>query len=254
MFPAVEALQSLARVAREHQPELNVQCSSEARFFRFLQVDPEAGSAEAVVDLEPLNSGAVRASLLTVKRAGKSGITRSVEHVTATFGGGDLPCEVAPFSQEPELPGLTITGAQLYDELVPFGPAYRNAHGPVELWPDRAAAPVICPGLPGSRGPLGSPFPLDAALHVACAWGQRYLGQVLFPTGYAERQILRPTEPGERYHCEVRPLPGDSPAAGRFDICLRDETEQLRERCKGVRMEDVSRGKLTPPPWVRPCT
>ena len=250
VLPAVEALQALARLAVRRMEGLDVRRSCGARFKRFLQVDPDARSAEVVVELEALQSGGAAATLLTVRQAGKSGITRSVEHVAVTFGVASAQPHLTP--PPPDAPPFVIPSEQLYGELVPFGPAFHNVVGEVQLWTNQASSRLRCPDLPHSDGPLGSPFPLDAALHVACAWAQRHLGAVLFPTGYDERRIIRPTEPGGRYWCDVVPLPGDSPAGARFDITLRDENGEVSEVCLGVRMDDISRGKLTPPAWMLP--
>ncbi|MCK7514471.1 MAG: hypothetical protein MZV70_67625 [Desulfobacterales bacterium] len=41
--------------------------------------------------------------------------------------------------------------------------------------PESGASATVSGGnFPEAEGPLGSPFPLDAAMHAACAWGQRY--------------------------------------------------------------------------------
>jgi len=37
---------------------------------------------------------------------------------------------------------------------------------------------------------LGSPFPLDAAMHAACVWGQRFGGIVPFSCCFEKRVIL----------------------------------------------------------------
>ena len=252
VLPAVASLQALARAASQVFPELDVRVSSQAHFKRFLPLDPDADSAEVTIVLQPQEEGGVRARLLTVKPAGSSGITREVEHVAVTFGpqwpaaeDGEPQGDVASPDEAP----FMVAREQLYRDLVPFGPAFRNVQGEIQLWPQQAAARVRCPGLPGSDGLLGSPFPLDAALHVACAWGQRHLGVVLFPVGYHHRDIIKPTEPGGRYWCDVVTTPGAGDSGACFEISIRDEGGQKRERCS-VRMEDISRGKLSPPDWV----
>ena len=249
VLPAVEALQVLARTAAAHHPGLDVRRSGDARFMRFMLVNPDATTAPAVAELQQ-EGGGVRATLLSVMAAGKSGITRSVEHVTVAFGRAADATVLAvsrPCCQE----AFSLDAEQLYATLVPFGPAFHNVVGEVTLHANLAVAQVAAPDLPGCDGPLGSPFPLDAALHLACAWAQRHLGAVLFPTGYGHRHIVSPTEPGETYRASVLPRPDATPRAARFDITLRDGEGQVREQCRGVLMEDVSRGKLEPPAWVR---
>ncbi len=74
--------------------------------------------------------------------------------------------------------------------------------------PAGASAEVSGGDYPEAVGPLGSPFPFDAALHVACAWGQRYRGIVAFPVGFDRREIAVPTRAGETYRCRVVPPAG----------------------------------------------
>ena len=259
VLPAVVALQALARAAAKKFAGLDVTQSMDARFLRFLPLPAGKSSLEAVADLEALDGGGVQATLLTVKQAGSSGITRKVEHVAVTFGREGTSPSPTEISEQKRRGGpcgrplpepFMVSAARLYAELVPFGPAFHNVTGEVQLWSSLASARILAPDLPGGDGPLGSPFPLDAALHVACSWAQRQLGAVLFPTGYAERRIVRPTKPGGRYWCDVVPHPGDTPVADRFDITVTDEGGELHELCLGVRMADISKGKLTPPAWV----
>jgi hypothetical protein len=110
----------------------------------------------------------------------------------------------------------------------------------------------VCGGdFPEATGPLGSPFPFDAALHVACAWGQRYKNTVVFPVGFGLREIFSPTRAGETYLCHVVPLPEENAAVLRFDIRLSDEDHRPVEIIRGVEMRDISGGRRKPPAWVR---
>jgi hypothetical protein len=164
--------------------------------------------------------------------------------MTAPAGGPDAAPALAG-------PVFTLSSLRLYAELVPFGPAYQNVTGEVSLTPAGAVARVSGGAFPGAGGPLGSPFPLDAALHVACAWGQRYRGLVAFPVGFERREIYRPTETGRTYRCSVVPLPEDNHAMLRADIRLCDEEQHLAEVICGIEMRDISGGRLVPPAWVR---
>jgi hypothetical protein len=138
----------------------------------------------------------------------------------------------------------------LYADLVPFGPAYHNVVGEVSLTPDGASAEVSGGDCREAVGPLGSPFPFDAAMHLACAWGQRYRNLVAFPVGFDCREIVRPTRNGETYHCQVFPLP-DEGAVLRFDVWLHGEDCRPVEIILGLKMRDISGGSLKPPAWVR---
>jgi hypothetical protein len=99
-------------------------------------------------------------------------------------------------------------------------------------------------------GPLGSPFPFDAAMHVACAWGQRYRNIVAFPVGFDYREIIAPTRNGETYICRVFPL-AEEGAALRFNVWLFGEDHRPVEIILGLKMRDISGGRLKPPAWVR---
>jgi hypothetical protein len=142
-----------------------------------------------------------------------------------------------------------IPADRLYGELVPFGPVYHNIRDAVVIFEEGALADVAAAPHRTPTGPLGSPFPLDAAFHMACAWGQRYAGVVAFPVGLEERRVLRPTIPGEVYRAVVRPVRRD-PDMLVFDMALIDADGAMRESARGVRMRDVSGGRLTPPDWV----
>ena len=76
-------------------------------------------------------------------------------------------------------------------------------------------------GFPRGRGSPRFPLSLDAAMHAACAWGQRYRNRVVFPIGFDRREILAPTRAGETYLCRITPLP-DEGAVLRFDVRLHD--------------------------------
>jgi len=47
---------------------------------------------------------------------------------------------------------------------------------------------------------------LDAAVHAACCWGQRYAGIVAFPVGFAERIIYRKTKKEGKYMSKIAPV------------------------------------------------
>lgn len=242
VLPSVLALQALASVVG-----VDVRRSREARFLRFLPTSPARERIEASVELAAEQDGAVRASLLTLQTT-PTGITRAKEHVSVVFG--DAGSEGPEPPARPSEAGLAVEAAALYRELVPFGPSFHNARDPVRLWLTLAEGVLAAPQ--GADDPLGSPYPLDAALHLACAWGQRFTGAVTFPTGYGRRVIARPTAPGGRYRGLVAPRPGDLSPPLFFDLWILDAASgELMERVEQVRMEDLSRGRLRPPDWIR---
>jgi len=267
VLPSVLALELLAQAARDHAPEIEVDAlrSRDARFLRFLPTSPEATQIEAAVELTFGDDGALRASLLTVHPAGQSGMTRAKEHVRVVLGG--FAGEPPPLPDPEALLGLRQQGfgapaARLYSELVPFGPSFQWAADPIRLAPGGATGRLLAPGpdegdaLPA--GLLGSPHPLDAAMHLACAWGQRFCGAVTFPTRYARRTVGRPTEAGGLYAGCVVPRDGSGPGASpplTFDLWIYGTDDPsghvVHEVVEGLVMEDLSRGRLRPPDWVR---
>ncbi len=159
---------------------------------------------------------------------------------------GDQPVPELRTTAPPE---MFIPADRLYAEMVPFAPAFHNLLDGVQLWPEGASAEVFAPDHATFPGPLGSPFPLDAAFHAACAWSQRYAGIVAFPVGLSIRDVMEPTRSGERYRATLHPVRSDSDVLI-FDIHLADQGGRLRESALGVEMRDVSGGKLAPPEWV----
>ena len=98
--------------------------------------------------------------------------------------------------------------------------------------PSAAGARVLAARHHTPPGPLGSPFPLDAAFHTACAWGQRYAGVVAFPVGLDCRRVHRPTRPGDFYQAVVMPR-RTTPELLVFDLALYDLDGGLCERVQG---------------------
>ena len=140
----------------------------------------------------------------------------------------------------------------LYKDLVPFGPAYQNILDDLVVTEKGAVAYLQSSSAPAPLQPLGSPFPLDAAFHAACAWGQRFSSIVGFPVGFEERIICRPTQSGGNYISRITPVrQASDPLVLIFDIWIYTEDGQPCEAVRGVQMRDVSGGRLKPPQWVR---
>jgi hypothetical protein len=248
ILPAVEALSLMADAAEAIRPGV-ARHSRDADFRSFLAIPPEAQAIEALLDAAPGADGGVRVELLSRIQSG-GGIGRVKTHVAATFAPAprltmlpiDAVCSL-------EGPAFAVPAARLYGELVPFGPAYHNAVDPIWLSPDGAVGAVASPPSPARCGPLGSPYPLDAAFHLACAWSQRYAGLVAFPVGYAARFVVSPTRPGETYFCRVAPR-GAAGGIVIFDLWLFRPDGSPAEAAFGVRMADVSKGRAIVPQWV----
>lgn len=252
VFPAVESMGLLSGAVRALRAGLDGSRLTRAAFGKFLILSPEEDAIDARVIFEKTGDGGIQAKLETRLRIPGSGISRVKEHARACFFPGRVPAPPeAPGFMEPETDMMVSPGA-LYGELVPFGPAYQNISGPLRLARAAAAAPIRAPESSRACGPAGSPFVLDAAFHAACVWGQRYSGFTGFPVGLESRIVMEPTKPGGTYTAHVVPV-AEAPGENIFDlwICAVPGGEVV-EIVRGLRMRDVSGGRMDPPAWIRP--
>ncbi len=256
VLPAVEALQNLARskpAAWSADPCLQ----ERACFHHLLAIDEETHEIPALHEHLRYADGRCFSRLSTLRSGGNQKVARRMEHLAVWFmpaggkaaGSGGTPAP-GPEGETAEEAAFVVSDNRLYDELVPFGPAYRNVRGGVRLTRAGASATVSGGYFPEAEGPLGSAFPLDAAMHAACAWGQRYRNRVVFPIGFDRREIREPTRTGATYLCRVTPLP-DAGHALRFDIGLYGADHRPVEVIRGLTMRDIFGGKWSPPAWVR---
>ncbi len=250
VYPAVEAMRLLAGSALARVPGMEVRFIENADFPRFLEIPPEASSVEAFSEIGT-SGRALSAKLLTIKKSGSTSITRALEHVSLAFPGKMPALRLPPLDETLGLEGICAVPDPdlVYEELVPFGPAYRN----IERLhvSDRGAVALVNGGTDAApAGPLGSPFPLDASFHAACVWGQRYAGIVGFPVHIDSRVIRKKTAAGESYAARITPL---SSTGGQlvFNILIYDMDGGLCEEVRGLRMKDVSGGAIRPPDWIR---
>lgn len=252
ILPAVETMSILALSAKAFRPELQVIEMKKGRFDKFLAIDPQQGSLTAFVELGAYDNGDIGATLFTKTRI--ASMARVKAHGSITFTGRLTPPRTGGFISEEEIQGptFTVSADSIYRELVPFGPAYRNITGSLQLSAAGGQTMVQAPELPATHEPvlLGSPFPLDAAFHAACAWSQRYQGLVAFPVGFEERVIRQATQAGERYAVYFTAT-GIVEDLLLFDLEICDGGGTLCESVSGLRMRDVSGGRLKPPPWIR---
>ncbi|MBA4396444.1 MAG: hypothetical protein C0394_03555 [Syntrophus sp. (in: bacteria)] len=259
MLPAVEILQHLAASLQAFRPETPVRSMRRASFDRFLEIDGHADVIDAWHELESHANGRLTSSLLNIitsqgtdaNLSPCAAIKRTKVHAVVDFtvsgeSGPPLPMDLAA-----ALDGMVfgIPAQALYRDLVPFGPAFQNVTDTIFLNENGALCNVLAAKHPASVEPLGSPFPLDGALHAACAWGQRFHHRVTFPVGFEARNIHQSTVPGELYHATILPL---STAGNvlRFDIRIYNGEGDLCEEIRGVTMKDVFRGRVQPPDWV----
>jgi len=251
VYPAVEAMQILAATVKRCQPDIHVNRMTAIRFDKFLFLPSEAASIPALVEVFTHDNMDLTAALLTRTRLKKAAMSRIKTHATLSLS--NLDHEVAEL---PPVPAASLSGTciqispdRIYDELVPFGRAYRNLCDKLIISPDGALAAIRSPDIE-PEGPLGSPFPLDAAFHAACVWAQRYSGVVAFPVGLDCRVVVSPACPGQKYFSRFVPI--HKAADGLiFDIWIYDTRGRLCELAVGVHMRDVSGGRLQPPGWIR---
>ena len=252
VLPAVEAMQMLASSVLIYLPHAEVALIRNARFDKFLHTGAAAGSLTARNEIEICADGRLISRLITRSKSQKAAITRVIEHVTVQFGGKKDDTFPLPIDFVSALEGVCfdIPADRLYRDLVPFGPAYQNVEHHVFMSKKGAVANLKGVDMDGSLGPLGSPFPLDAAFHVACAWGQRYSGIVGFPVGFDKRLIYSPTNQGQRYICRIMPAQPCTANRLKFNIWIYDQSGILKEEILGLQMKDVSGGRLSPPQWI----
>jgi phosphopantetheinyl transferase len=251
VLPAVEILQHLAGSLQAYRPETPVHFMRRASFDHFWGIDEHAAVIDAWHELEACENGRLTSRLMSTGVIPGAAIKRTKVHATVDFAvsgesGPPLPLDLAA-----ALDGMAfgIPAQALYRDLVPFGPAFQNVTDTVFLNENGALCHVFAAKHPASVKPLGSPFPLDGALHAACAWGQRFHNRVAFPVGFEDRRVVHPTVPGELYHCAIFPLPATRDSL-RFDIWIFNGEGDLYEEIRGVTMKDVSKGRVRPPDWV----
>ncbi len=251
VFPAVESCRVLAENIARHVPGANPCRLYDALFDKFIDINSGQTTINATDEIEIYDNGDIISRLITKIKSGKSGITRTLMHVTIKFKNKDDKPEPAS-DRVPTLAGpfAEITGEKIYSELVLFGPAYHNISGNVRLNRDGAEADVKAAPDSGLPGPIGSPFPFDAALHAACVWGQRYCGIAAFPVGFEKRYIMRPTVPGRIYCSRIIPAAVTGNTLS-FNIWIFDDDGSTNEAAFGVRLKDTSAGQITPPEWIK---
>ncbi|EFK08050.1 conserved hypothetical protein [delta proteobacterium NaphS2] len=248
VLPAVEAMEVLAASTQAHLPETPVNAMGNARFDKFLPIENGVNEIRAFNDLEIQDDGRVVSKLLTKTQSKKAKITRTKEHAVLCFGDGLGKPSPRRFHM-PKTTGYHVPSETVYERLVPFGPAYHNLREGVTLWEEMVTATVYAPENGGTDGILGSPFPLDAAFHAACVWGQRYAGVVGFPVGFGIRKVFSVTKAKNTYQAVL--LPKKLVLNGfLLDVWITGRGGTAKEVVLGLVMKDVSGGRKKPPPWI----
>jgi phosphopantetheinyl transferase len=251
ILSAVEILRRLAVSLQSHYPGTPIRRMQSASFDRFLTIDDGCSLLEARHELEIHENGLLCSRLTTIGLVPGKAVRRTKVHAVVDFAKPIPDRDPLPMDLASSLDGIAfeVSASRLYEELVPFGPAYRSLTS-LFLSESGALGRLRAPEHNASAAPLGSPFPFDGALHAACAWGQRFRHVTAFPVGFQERTIFNPTKQGGTYICRVLPLAPVGEAL-RFDIRIYAPDGILCEDIKGVVMKDVFGGRIRPPDWIR---
>jgi hypothetical protein len=253
ILPAVEALIVLANVVKLHFQQIQINCLLNASFPRFLFIAPETQRLAVWVDIENRGNDHITAVLLTSRKSKKSEMSRTLEHARVEFAtDNSAPCPGAPFGVIEKLEGkcIRVPAENIYRELIPFGTAYQNIIGDLALSPEGALAYLSGGIYEADENFLGSPFPLDATMHAACVWGQRFSDVLPFPTGFEKRFIYEKTKKGGRYLGRVAPVHINREWLT-FDAWIYDLNGLIYEAIHGIKMRDVTQGRLHPPQWIK---
>jgi len=243
VLPAVETLLLLASEVHKNYPEIDLRIMEDARFARFLEIPPQRTSLEALVDCSKTQKGSIQAKLLS--RVRLKTMARIFEHGEVCFPPPQKNAPDTMLHPAPLKGTVTEVGAdRIYRELVPFGPAYHTLQDTLFLSARGASGTLKAPALPetGIMEHLGSPFPLDGALHAACVHGQQYVDFIPFPVGFKRRVISTPTRAGVRYQTNVFSVTRTEDELI-YDLGIFDGNGQVYETVTGIRMRNVGRKK-----------
>ncbi len=254
VMPAVEIMNVLAVSVISHHPLADTASIENARFDKFLFIPEETETISAVSELSVHINGNISAKLITKNRVKGLSISRMKDHAILTFSQNEN--KGASSSNYSKLihsePFFEVPVQKIYEELVPFGPSYHNLVGTLLMNKNGASATIRVTEKVinyDREDPIGSPFPLDAAFHAACVWGQRYQKIIAFPVGIRKRTVHHKTQPKDHYHVYVEPVKYENECFV-FNILITNESGVLYESVTGVLMKDVSAGRLRPPAWI----
>ena len=256
VFPAAEAITELAKVVKNYFPQASVDNLTNASFPRFLPVPENVEEVAVAVRMEKSSETGIAASLLSSLKSKTGHISRIVEHARVQFSPiAENHCAVRPFDCPEKLEGenINVPAALIYRDLVPFGRAYRNVSGDLTVSPGGARGYIYGGNAEADNELLGSPFPFDAVLQMACIWSQRYTDAVPFPVGFDQRIIFQKTKKSIEYLGRVEPVAVASQPFV-FNAWIFDPQGAVCEMIQGLRMRDVSRGRLKPPAWIKATT
>ena len=248
ILAAVETQLLLAAQVADTFPDGNIRVMEDMRFAKFLELPPEATAVEALIEISSdAEEKRVGAKLLSRKACGK--MSRIIEHGQVFFPlVASVPVDRCLDPQVDPAPPTGIlkevSAEDLYRELVLFGPHYQTLQETLYLSENSAWGSLKASSLPSIhtvQEQIGSPFPLDGAMHVANVLGQQKVDFAPFPVGIDQRVILRPTQPGCEYLTKVSAV-ALSEKELVFDLLIFDGKGVVYEAVKGLRMRDVRGG------------
>ena len=252
VFPAVEALITLARAVQSLYPEANLLHLACAQFPRMLVIDPAADTLDVQIEIEASGDD-ISASLTTLMQIKNSTIVRALEHARVTFvqeTASPQPAISWRTFRKPDGECIHVPAVSIYRELIPFGLSYQNIIGDLSVSTGGALAEIKGGGGEADDSLLGSPFVLDAAMHAACVWGQRFTDIVPFPVGIDRRVIFAPTKKGGSYLACIKPVKTSREPLV-FDAWIFAQNGIMCESITGLHMRDVTQGRMRPPAWIQ---
>lgn len=254
VLPAVETMLLLAAQTARSYPGVAVRVMEQVTFPKFLEIAPGQATLSGLIEIDSNDEGSVRATLTSKVRLKACTQVQTHGHILfPRTGPGDKDDSAQAFTP---LSGAvtTIEATRIYRDLIPFGPGYRTLQGTLACYEQGAVGSLQAPARTPADGRayklIGSPFPLDGALHAACAYGQQWCDFIPFPVGFNRRIIARPTRPGDRYGTQIELLSRTNDELV-FNLWIYTEGGQVCEAVSRVRMRDVSKAKIKPPVWIR---
>jgi len=249
IFPAVESMLLLTEIAKKVRPDIQTSSMLKASFLKFLSIPEKASELSVLVEYEEENKkNKENFCLKLLSKVQFKKMSRIKEHAEISFPIHPLEISaVAPTTATKN--DICIEAERIYQELVPFGPTYRSLTGTLHVSETRACGTLQAPmhvHRHRMEKDLGSPFPLDGAMHAACVLGQCIADFVPFPVGFSKRVIHKPTQAGEKYNTTVITTSRTKDEL-LFDLSIFDLTGNVCETVKELRMRDVSKGSVIPP-------
>lgn len=229
-------------------------CVRQARFLRVIEIAAEERELEFCVEAEQGEDGEVLVLSMRVALKGMRRMLRCAELVLNEELSKEEGRQRSSLLDQPGNIEQTLTAELIYQELVPFGPAFQSLSGAVWLADSEAGglvrAPVVAEENENVQGWLGSPFPLDGAMHLACVHGQRRADFVPFPVALKRRRLYRATQASQCYQARVRLRQQEADMLV-YDLWLAGSNGDLCEEVQGLVMRDISGGRMRPPAWWR---